>query len=49
MWVIQCYREQLQAFLSWMIEAQVQFSQVGGVGIQSKSQKRTTFLCDLTA
>lgn len=48
MWVIQCNGKQLHSWVSWVIETQVQLSQVGGLGVQSQSQKRTAFLCNMT-
>ena len=40
---------QLRSWVSWMIVAQVQLSQMGGVGSQSWGQSSTAFLCDHTA
>ena len=47
-WILQS-RQQLHSWVSWMIVAQVQLSQMGGVGVQSWGQIRTAFLCDQTA
>ena len=48
-WTLQSSRQQLDSWLSWMIVAQVQLSQMGGVGVQSRGQRSTSFLCDQTS
>ena len=49
LWILKFGRKQLHSWVSWMIVAQVQLSQMGGVGAQSWGQRGTAFLCDLTA
>lgn len=44
-----CSGQQLQHCFSWVIEAQVQLSQVGWVRLQSQKQVPTAFLSHLTA
>lgn len=41
--------QQLNSFLSRMVVAQVQLSQVGRVGLESGDQTVAAFLCDLAA
>ena len=48
-WILQCGPQQLLSWVSWMVVAQVQLSQMGGVGGHSFSQRSTAFLCDQTA
>ena len=48
-WILQSSRQLLHSWVSWMIVAQVQLSQMGGVGVQSWDQRSTAFLCDQTA
>lgn len=48
-WIIQSSRQQLHSWVSWIIVAQVQLSQVWGIWLQSRSQWSTALLCDLTA
>ena len=48
-WILQSSRQPLHSWVSWMIVAQVQLSQMGGVGVQSWDQRSTAFLCDQTA
>ena len=49
LWTLPSSRQELHSWLSWMIVAQVQLSQMGGVRSQSWGQRRTAFLCDQTA
>lgn len=49
MWVLQNCRQQCHPRLSGVVETEVQLSQVARLGVQSRGQKHTTFLCDLTA
>ena len=44
-WILHSSREQRSSWVSWVIVAQVQLSQMGGVGAQSWSQRSTAFLC----
>ena len=48
-WILQSSREQRSSRVSWVIVAQVQLSQMGGVGAQSWGQRSTAFLCDQAA
>lgn len=48
-WVVHRSGQQLQHCFSWVIEAQVQLSQVGWVRLQSQKQVPTAFLSHLTA
>ena len=49
LWILQSSREQRSSWVSWVIVAQVQLSQMGRVGAQSWSQRSTAFLCDQAA
>ena len=49
MWTLQKIRQQLHVWSLQVVVTQIQFSQTGGVWLQSWSQRRTAFLCDLTA
>ena len=45
---LQSFRDELHSRLSKVIVAQVQLSQVGRIGLHSRGQEITTFLCDAT-
>lgn len=49
LWVVHCGGQLLQRCLSWVVEAQVQLSQVGWVRFQSQKQVSTAFLSDQAA
>ena len=48
-WILQSSREKRNSWVSWVIVAQVQLSQMGGVGAQSWGQRTTAVLCDQAA